>query len=216
MSVTRTSEHSAHWTPRPEFAHIHAHNTHAYYTSRIRIGIRMHIHTHTYTHTYTWTCTRRTDETTYNFVTVTNLALHKPTWQHSTWFGGVASRAVDGNANPKFGAGSCTHTNRHSYPTWGVDLQIMSIVYYVEIMRRDAYNRGKCLGKFANWPIDAVVWAQHWFQLHVMSYVIAWGVMPLYMNKWFSGVCNVIEYKMITQVCACVFCLICATKKPNF
>ena len=135
MSVPMTNEQSAHWTPLPEFAHLHAHITYTYYISciRMRIQIRTHIlihihicihmrmrvhvnidiyvnvHVHKHTCTHTYTQTYKTDETTYHFVTVTNLALHKPTWQHSTWVGGVASRAVDGNPNPNFSAGSCTH-----------------------------------------------------------------------------------------------------------
>ena len=32
-----------------------------------------------------------------------NLALMKPTWQSSTGYGGVASRAVDGNTNGNWG-----------------------------------------------------------------------------------------------------------------
>ena len=64
------------------------------------------------------------------------MALNKPTWQHGTSYDGEASRAVDGNDNADFNAGSCTYTSEHTYPTWGVDLQIMAIVYYVEIMRR--------------------------------------------------------------------------------
>ena len=80
----------------------------------------------------------------FNSITVANLALYKPTWQDSTAFGGVASRAVDGNANPNFGAGSCTHTDFYTYPTWGVDLQIISTVHYVDIIRRDLIRRGMC------------------------------------------------------------------------
>ena len=87
-------------------------------------------------------------------ITVGNLALHKPAWQHSIVYGAVASRAVDGNARPNFAAGTCAHTDSHTYPTWGVDLQIMSIVYYVEIMRRDLTDRGMHLSKFTNWQID--------------------------------------------------------------
>ena len=75
-------------------------------------------------------------------ISVTNLALRKPAWQPSTFQTYEASRAVDGNPNPNMIAGSCTHSNSHSYPTWGVDLQVMAIVYRVEILRRDDQGHG--------------------------------------------------------------------------
>ena len=80
-------------------------------------------------------------------ISVTNLALNKPAWQDSTKYGAVASRAVDGNVNANFAAGSCTHSSKHTYPTWGVDLQIMSVVYHVDIKRRrDAPAHGMHMG----------------------------------------------------------------------
>ena len=71
------------------------------------------------------------------------MALHKPAWQDSTHAGHVASRAVDGNDNTYLGANSCSHTDQHTYSTWGVDLQVMAIVYSTEILRRDYVNHGK-------------------------------------------------------------------------
>ena len=83
-----------------------------------------------------------------NAISVAELAFSKPSWQHSTAYGGVASRANDGNSNSNFNAGSCSHTNVHTYPTWGVDLQVMSIVYYVEIQTRgDAPVQGMCMNQ---------------------------------------------------------------------
>ena len=73
------------------------------------------------------------------------MALHKPAWQDSTHAGHVASRAVDGNDNTALEANSCCHTNQHTYPTWGVDLQIMAIIYSIEVMRRDYVPHGKCV-----------------------------------------------------------------------
>ena len=93
-------------------------------------------------------CTQKTNKSNHGrfyLIAVTNLALNKPTWQHSTKYGGVASRAVDGNPNPHYGDGSCTHTYRHTYPTWGVDLLTIANVYDVEIMRRDFNRHGMCL-----------------------------------------------------------------------
>lgn len=51
-----------------------------------------------------------------------NIALNKTASQSSVSHGGVASRAVDGNTNGSFGAGSVTHTLSESNPFWEVDL----------------------------------------------------------------------------------------------
>ena len=80
-----------------------------------------------------------------DFFSVSNMALHKPAWQHSTYLDYAASRAVDGNDNTNMDAGGCSYTDSHTYPTWGVDLPVMSIIYSVEIMRRDALSHGKTL-----------------------------------------------------------------------
>ena len=69
-------------------------------------------------------------------ISVTNLALDKPSWMHSIYDVYVASLAVDGNANSIFNHGSCLHSLAHVYPTWGVDLGAMSAVYHVEVQRR--------------------------------------------------------------------------------
>jgi putative heme-binding domain-containing protein len=52
-----------------------------------------------------------------------NVALKKKASQSSTASGGAASRAVDGNTNGEYNAGSSTHTNEGSEnPWWEVDL----------------------------------------------------------------------------------------------
>ena len=70
---------------------------------------------------------------------VGNIALRKPTLQSSTGFGGVSSRAVDGNANSQWGGSSCTHTNRQRGAWWRVDLGRVWAVGKVKIT-----NRGDC------------------------------------------------------------------------
>ena len=65
-----------------------------------------------------------------------NVARGKPTRQSSTGFGGVPQRAVDGNKNPNWGGGSCTHTNRQSRPWWRVDLGTTHRVYRVSLTNR--------------------------------------------------------------------------------
>ena len=68
-----------------------------------------------------------------------NLAKNRPTAQSSTGFGGVAARGVDGNRNPQWKGGSCTHTNRQRKPWWRVDLGTPQRVKRVKIT-----NRGDC------------------------------------------------------------------------
>ena len=67
-----------------------------------------------------------------------NIARGKPTMQSSDGFGGVSSRAVDGNANPKWSGRSCTHTQRNRQPWWRVDLQMMYPIAKVKITNRDS------------------------------------------------------------------------------
>ena len=69
------------------------------------------------------------------------MAHNKPAWQSSTMGGYGALRAVDGNDNPDFTAGSCTHTYDEDFPTWAVDLQVMTTVYYIDVMRRDLQHK---------------------------------------------------------------------------
>jgi len=70
-----------------------------------------------------------------------NLALGKPASQIDVGYGGVASRAVDGNTDTSFGAESCTHTNKKQDPWWKVDLQKTA-----EISRVIVWNRSDCCG----------------------------------------------------------------------
>ena len=54
----------------------------------------------------------------------TNWAAHPSAvaTQSTTGYGGVASRAIDGNTNGAYGAGSVTHTNNQAGTYWQVDL----------------------------------------------------------------------------------------------
>ncbi|XP_021370402.1 fucolectin-like [Mizuhopecten yessoensis] len=56
-----------------------------------------------------------------------NAALNKPALQISTYSSGTASKAVDGNKNPRFVDGSCMHTwwkeGLPLYQWWMVDLE---------------------------------------------------------------------------------------------
>jgi hypothetical protein len=57
-----------------------------------------------------------------NLFAVTNLAQDKVSSQSSVGYGGLASRAVDGNTNGNWGANSVTHTNADANAWWQVDL----------------------------------------------------------------------------------------------
>ena len=58
-------------------------------------------------------------------------------WQSSTEWGGVATRASDGNQDIDINIlRHCTHTGRREPPVWGVDLQAIRDVHYVEALNR--------------------------------------------------------------------------------
>jgi hypothetical protein len=65
-----------------------------------------------------------------------NWALGRPTTQSSTGFGGLSSRAVDGNTDGNFFDNSVSHTNLDSYPYWQVDLGASRFIDEVEIWNR--------------------------------------------------------------------------------
>ena len=60
------------------------------------------------------------------------LSTMKPAAQSAVTHDGSASRAVDGNTNSEFSAGSCTCTNQESSPWWTVDL---GATYAIEKVR---------------------------------------------------------------------------------
>ena len=94
-----------------------------------------------------------------------DLALNKTASQNSTAWGGVASRAVDGNTNINWSGGSCTHTNEEANPWWRVDLGSPFPVAEVVIVNRDCM--GTCrdrlkafeikIGKLLNFKIKGNV-----------------------------------------------------------
>lgn len=57
------------------------------------------------------------------FIILGNIARGKPTKQSSTANGGLASRAVDGNANGQWAAKTFALTNIQTNPWWRVDLR---------------------------------------------------------------------------------------------
>jgi RHS repeat-associated protein len=71
----------------------------------------------------------------------TNLALGKPTTQSSTEWGGVASRAVDGNTSGNWNDGSVTHTGTEGAPWWQVDLGSVQQLSDIKV-----WNRTDCCG----------------------------------------------------------------------
>ena len=66
-----------------------------------------------------------------------NLARGKPAFQSSVGWGGVPSRAVDGDANPVYNSGHCSHTgSRHGEKWLVIDLQDFYDVTTVKIWPR--------------------------------------------------------------------------------
>ncbi|GAB4198692.1 MAG: hypothetical protein Tsb002_33790 [Wenzhouxiangellaceae bacterium] len=79
-----------------------------------------------------------------------NQALNQPATQSSLGWGGVPSRAVDGNRSGLWGDGSVTHTNIDTNAWWQVDLAGASSVRQVRI-----YNRTDCCsGRLSNFNVD--------------------------------------------------------------
>lgn len=71
-----------------------------------------------------------------------NLALKKTATQSSTLNGGDAARAVDGNTDGNWSAGSVTHTDSSKQAWWQVDL---GAVY--KLKQVFVYNRTDCCGE---------------------------------------------------------------------
>ena len=63
----------------------------------------------------------------------TNLALNQTATQSSEGFGGVASRAVDGNTNGDWAAGSSSHTLLDAQPWWQVDLGAVQTIQSIKV-----------------------------------------------------------------------------------
>ncbi|TNN34894.1 Fucolectin [Liparis tanakae] len=76
----------------------------------------------------------------YRAPTGENLALGGKASQSSLYAHGMASIAIDGNPNPKFELGSCTHTDNEINPWWRLDLGVTHKVFSVKITNRDAYS----------------------------------------------------------------------------
>jgi len=74
----------------------------------------------------------------------TNLALGRPCTQSSTYAGGIASRAVDGNTDGNYASGSVTQTDiNNNY--WQVDLQAIAAIHTITL-----YNRADCCAERLN------------------------------------------------------------------
>ena len=73
-----------------------------------------------------------------------NIARGKPTFQASTGYSGVSSRAVDGNKDTHYGGGSCTHTKIEVNPWWAVDLQWSGVHVVGQV---NITNRGDKISK---------------------------------------------------------------------
>ena len=65
-----------------------------------------------------------------------NIAFKKPTYQSGTGYGGVSSRAVDGNRDPRWNQHSCAHSGWDKDPFWIVDLGRVFRISHVIITTR--------------------------------------------------------------------------------
>jgi hypothetical protein len=76
-----------------------------------------------------------------NYAVPTNVALSGTASQSSTNYGGVATRAVDGNTSGNWGDNSVTHTMVEDQPWWYVDLGSLQPIQEVKL-----WNRTDCCG----------------------------------------------------------------------
>jgi len=87
-----------------------------------------------------------------------DMALGKPTKQRSTDYGGISSRAVDGNDDTNYRNRSCTHTRSGRNEWWHVDLGETKLVQTVVIANRQDNRYAKyrlqgtkvCVGQTQN------------------------------------------------------------------
>lgn len=83
---------------------------------------------------------------------ISNVARGKTATQSSTYGGAAASRAIDGNTNGNFNAGSVTHTNPDANAYWQVDLGQKFFVVSV-----DVFNRTDCCNtRLANAKVQLI------------------------------------------------------------
>jgi F5/8 type C domain len=79
-----------------------------------------------------------------------NVAARKPTRQSSVAYGGISSRAIDGNTNGEFAANSVTHTNYEAGAWWRVDLGAPHMVFGVTL-----FNRSDCCAdRLSNFTLE--------------------------------------------------------------
>ena len=71
-----------------------------------------------------------------------NLALGRPTEQASTRYGGVSSRAVDGDLSVEWKKGACTYTKVQQNPWLEVKLDKEYVLGRIRLT-----NRGDCCGE---------------------------------------------------------------------
>ncbi|XP_062523278.1 uncharacterized protein LOC134197940 [Corticium candelabrum] len=128
-----------------------------------------------------------------------NLALGKPTVQSSTVWNGTPNLGVDGDPNPTYNIGTCTHTTSEKNPWWRVDLQDEYLVTSIHITNRgdccesrlwgieirignslafEGNNNAKCISKMWNVPKGAT---------HTVMCNAGYGVKGRYVNLLIPG-----------------------------
>lgn len=75
-----------------------------------------------------------------------NIASQGTATQQGTTFGGVASRAIDGNTDGTFANKSTTHTPKQSNPWWEVDLGAVFPIEKIKLWNRTDHNLEERLG----------------------------------------------------------------------
>ena len=102
---------------------------------------------------------------TFDYVHVMpDLARGKATTQSATAFGGVPSRAVDGNNDGVYADGSITHTAIAEGQWWEVDLGQISSVTNLVVWSRAASDCSDCGNRLQNYDVETSVDGSNWTQ----------------------------------------------------
>ncbi len=109
-----------------------------------------------------------------------NVALGKPAYQSTTrGWGGAASRAVDGDANPIWNQNTCSHTDPNVFePGW----LVVDLLGYSDVCGVTLTNREDCCGMKLSCSFDLFnsqrccwLWSSEWQKLlHPFSWQTEW------------------------------------------
>lgn len=130
-----------------------------------------------------------------------NLAYGKPTTQSSTAYGGISSRAVDGNASGNYDTGSVTHTDSAGESWWMVDLEAAQRVSEVVIANRSDCCSERLHDFTVSVSADGVHWDDYfWAGVAGPTAIVPIGRTARYIKIRKPGVLSLAEVKVLQNV----------------